>query len=125
MAKIITIEWEGKEYTLNESEAFLAADAIEGILTIGELIQMRADGDKIRFVKLAQCYSALLSEVGLSVPATKIRQGFLDSIKNKPAEQKLAAAVAAMDMLMEIIMDGAPSDDGGAKEPGNDSALAS
>ncbi len=125
MGKIISLKWKGESYTLNENEAFLAADAVEDVLTLGELVAMRNDGGKIKFAKLASAYSALLSEAGCDAPAMEIRKAFTEAMKGRSKGFKLELAVEAIDQLILILMDGAPVDDAGDKKPKNESESAS
>jgi len=111
MGKIITLKWDGEEYTLNETEAFLAADAVEEFLTLGELVEMRSDGNRIRFAKIAQAYAAMLSEAGCRVSAQQVHRAFTDALKSDKPQDRLTMAVQAIDWLIMVVMDGSPSDD--------------
>lgn len=119
MAKVISLKWNGEEYTLNEKEAFLAADAVEDVLTLGELVAMRADGSKIKFAKLSSAYAAMLMEAGCKVDPVDIHKAFTDRLKGKDEGFKLEMAVEAIDWLILVLMDGAPESDEGDKEGKN------
>ena len=115
MARVITVEYGGKEYTVNETEVFTVCDAIEDVVTLGELVGMLNDPNKIRFAKLAAAYAALLREVGAPVDARTIHDDFRTALNGKGGVGKAQEAIAS---IMAILMDGAEPPEGD-KEPGN------
>ncbi len=117
MPKVIGVEYGGKEYTINENEVFTVCDAIEDVITLGELAVMMQDSRKIRFAKLAEAYAALLREVGAPVDARKVHKDFRNALTGD-TKSGVTMAQEAMAGLINILMDGAePSE--GDKEPGN------
>jgi len=123
MPKVIGLEYDGKEYTINENEVFTVCDAIEDVLTLGEMAEMMQDSRKIRFAKLASAYAALLREAGAPVDAQKMHREFRQSLTGNAANG-VAKAQEALAGLVNILMDGAePSE--GDKEPGNGKKAAS
>lgn len=112
MGKVITITWNSEEYTLNENEAFLAADAVEDVITVGELVEMLQSMRNVRFAKLAMAFGALLREAGASVSDKEIHDEFKAALSNAPQAEKMALARKAMLNLVGVIMDGAPSEGG-------------
>ena len=123
MAKVIGVEYGGKEYTINENEVFSVCDAIEDVLTLGEMAEMMQDSRKIRFAKLAAAYAALLREAGASVDAKKVHKEFRQSLTGN-AVDGVAKAQEALAGLVNILMDGAEPAEGD-KEPGNAKKAAS
>jgi uncharacterized protein YerC len=117
MAKVVTIKWRGETYTLNEEEVFLAADAIEDVLTIGELSRMLSSPRDIRFVKVAKCYAAMLKEAGASVTAREVHSEFMKAKNGSNGTELRLVAMQSCTMLLEILMDGAPmSKEGGEQQ---------
>ena len=115
MVKVIGVEYGGKEYTINENEVFSVCDAIEDVITLGDLVEMMKDPKKIRFAKLAAAYAALLREVGAPADARAIHNDFRAALNGKGGVGKAQEAIAS---IIDILMDGAePSE--GDKEPGN------
>lgn len=106
MAKLISVEYDDKEYTINENEVFTVCDAIEDVLTLGEMAQMMQDSRKIRFAKLAEAYAALLREVGAPVNAQKIHGEFRSALTGD-AKGGVIKAQEALAGLINILMDGA------------------
>lgn len=126
MAKIVTLTWKGEDYTLNENEAFLAADAVEEFITLGELFKMRTDGNRIRFAKVAQAYSAMLGEAGCRVTPQEVHKAFTDAMKSEDAAGKLQMAIQAIDWLIMVLTDGANAGDAQEdKEQKNEGTSAS
>lgn len=121
----LEITWNGKDYVIGEDDIFLAADAVENVVTVGELVQMRTDGNKIRFVKLAQAFAALLREAGCNVTDRQVHKAFTDGLKNADPKSKLEVATQAIDRLLFILFDGAPEPTGEGKKSGNEPAPAS
>ena len=116
MSKVITIKWQGETYTLNEEESFLAADGIEDILTIGQLSAMLSDPRNIKFVKIARCYAVMLNEAGASVKAKQVHNEFM-KVKSESDGAKLRlVAMQACATLLEILMDGAPTNKEGGDQ---------
>lgn len=116
--KVITLEYAGKEYTINEDEVFLACDAVEDVLTLGEMAEMMQDARRIKFSKLADAYAALLQEAGASVNRKQIHKQFRAAL-SKGADGGLMAAREALAQLINVLMDGAETGEGD-KEPGNE-----
>lgn len=113
MGKVITIKWQGETFTLNEEEAFLAADGIEDILTIGQLSAMMSDPRNIKFVKIARCYALMLNEAGASVKPKQVHNEFMKAKANSGGTELRLVALKACSTLLEILMDGAPTNEEG------------
>ena len=122
MSGRILIEWDGRTYTIPEDEAFAAAEAVEEVVTLGEL----SDG-KMRLTKVAKGYSALLRHCGAVVPPEavhrKLVQAMADYIQggkaDKAAAEKLVILTATQSLLA-VIMSGAGALDlggGASKNP--------
>jgi hypothetical protein len=123
MSKIISVEYDGKEYTINENEVFSVCDAIEDVLTLGEMAEMMKDSRKIRFARLAAAYAVLLREVGAPVDTKKIHSEFRSALTSD-ARNGVIKAQEALAGLINILMDGAdPSEED--KDQGNSGKAAS
>lgn len=121
MPKVIGIEYGGKSYTINETEVFTVCDAIEDVITLGELAAMIHDPRKIRYAKLAAAYAALLREVGAPVDPRAVHNDFRKALSGNGLDG-VEQARAVMDGLISILMDGSEPSEGapkGDKEPGN------
>lgn len=116
MGKVITIKWQGETFTLNEEEAFLAADGIEDILTIGQLSAMMSDPRKIKFVKIARCYAVMLNEAGASVKPKQVHNEFMKVKANSDGTELRLVALQACATLLDILMDGAPTSKEGGEQ---------
>jgi hypothetical protein len=106
--RVLELEWKGKPFTLNEDEAFRAADAVEDVVTVGELAAMRADGNKMRFAKLAMAYAALLREAGAQAQDREVHSMFMEALKDENSEDRTRIWLQAVDTLLMILMDGIP-----------------
>lgn len=115
--QVIGIKWAGVEYTINEDEVFLACDAIEGVMTLGELAEALQDPSKIRFARLAGAYAALLQEAGANVDRRDIHKAFRSEI-SLGAAGSMAKAREVIASLIAILMDGSELSQGD-KEPKN------
>ena len=115
--KVIGLTYGGKEYTINEDEVFLTCDAIEDVITLGEMAQMMQDTSKIKFAKLAAAYAALLREAGANVTAKQMHAEFRKALGGE-AKDGVIKAQEALAQLINILMDGADTPTGD-KEPGN------
>lgn len=120
--KEIKLKWQGKEASIPEAGVFLAADAVEEHVTVGELLQMRAQRGKIRFARLAIAYAALLQSAGIAAAPSEIHKEFTKALKSGAPADRLSFAVQAIDDLCIILMDGVEDlDDPEEDEPsGND-----
>lgn len=124
--KVITVEWGGQTGTINEREAFEAADAIEDHVTIFDLVHMMADPRNLRVAKLAAGYAALCKVAGIKADAQEIRKELASSLGSYISgdESAFAKVAAAIQPLYAILTDGAPVNQG-ETEPGNEEAPAS
>jgi hypothetical protein len=123
--KSIKLKWKGEEVTIKEDRAFEVADAVEEVITFGELVQMRAGGGNIRFTKIAKAYAAMLTEAGLPVSAREVHSEIMAMVRNAEKAEKLSMALEAIDWLLVILMDGAPEAEGEGDTEGNGQAPAS
>lgn len=120
MGKLITVEYEGKKYTINDNEVFSVVDAIEDVITVGQIATMLRDPNQIRFAKLADAYAALLSELGATVDRNKLLSQFRRELGTN-AIDGVSSARDKLTELITILMDTSEieSDGAGDKEPGN------
>jgi len=125
MGQVITLKWRGEEYTLNENEAFLACDAVEDIMTLGDTVEMLQGMGKMKFVKIARAYGALLREAGASVSDKEIHDEFKSALQTADKNEKLVLAKTALLTLIQIIMGDAPASSAEDKQPKNAKTSAS
>lgn len=114
MAKAVVLEWAGKSYTLTEDQAFEAGEALEEVITLSQLTAM---GANIKFFKLARAYSAMLAVIGVQAPPGAVHSAMMTQIKDLAGKAGATEDQAgrlfashAVQQLVEILMDGAPSD---------------
>jgi hypothetical protein len=105
--KQISIEWEGEEFTIDESEAFLLGERLEDIVTLPELALM---AQRPKFRKLARCYAEMLNFAGARVSAEKVHTVMMKEIKSAGKADQQIMVSTAIATLIEILMDGAPED---------------
>ena len=122
--KKLEITWKGETVTLKEDDVFIVADAIEQVVTLGELVAMNADGSAIRFTVLAKAWAAMLSELGIKVTAREVHREFMAAVRNAEPQEKMQLAGEALSWLVVVLMDGAPAPDpeddpGNAEAPGS------
>lgn len=122
--KQISIEWEGEEYTIHETEAFALGERLEDIVTLPELALM---GQRPKFRKLARCYAEMLNFAGARTSAEKVHAVMMAEIKGASSDQKQMMISTAIATLLEILMDGAPQEDTGdsKKKTSHSSEVAS
>lgn len=127
--KEIKLSWKDKEAVIPEDGVFLAADAVEDHVTVGELLQMRSQRGKIRFVRLSMAYAALLQSAGIFVTPSEIHKEFTKAIKGGDAKNRLTFAMRAIEDLCIILLDGVADldepDEGDRDAPGNEPTPAS
>lgn len=121
--KQINIEWQGEKFTIGEHEAFELGERLEDIVTLAELASM---AEKPKFRKLARCYAEMLNFAGARVTAEKVHSHMMNEIKGLDESKKTLIVAEAISTLIEILMDGAPTneepDDG--KKPSHSSKAA-
>lgn len=107
--KQISIEWEGEEFTIGENEAFALGERIEDIVTLPELALM---AQRPKFRKLARCYAEMLNFAGARTTAEKVHSVMMAEIKGASGDEKQMMISTAITTLIEILMDGAPQQEG-------------
>lgn len=122
---VIALEWKGETYTLNESEAFEAADAVEDIATYGELVMMLGDLRTIRYARLAKCYGILLREAGANVSDLEIHNEFKAAIRESKGVDIFKVSIEAINMLTKILVGDMPQSMKGDGDTKNEEAPAS
>ena len=117
--KAIKIEWKGQPLIITESETFELGEEIEEVITLNELAEM---ADKPKFRKLAKCYSIMINFAGGASTPAEIYSLMMDQIKGDSEATELLIA-EAVSTLIEILMDGAPADDGDDEKKPEPSSL--
>jgi hypothetical protein len=105
--KKITIEWRGKPYIITESEAFAVGELVEEIVTLGELSALAANP---RFRKIARVYGVMLRHAGAKATDEEVFSEMMDQIKAGGEGGEQLVVASALSALVEILMDGAPTD---------------
>jgi hypothetical protein len=126
----IKIKWNGREVTLTDDMAFQITDAVEDVMTFGQLVRMRSDSHNIKFAKLAKAYSAMLGAVGIKATDAEVYKAFAAQLRGDNGEtgvDRVEYAVQVLDWLIVTMLDGAPQGDGDADDgdEGNAQAPAS
>jgi hypothetical protein len=114
----IKIKWNDQEVTLTEDMAFQVTDAVEDVITFGQLVRMRSDSHNIRFAKLAKAYAAMLGAVGIKATAAEVYKAFAAQLRGDGGENgldRVGYAVEVLDWLIITMLDGAPQGDGDAE----------
>lgn len=111
----VKIKWDGKEVTLTPDMAFELTDAVEDVLTFGQLVQMRMDGANIRFAKLSKAYAAMLGAVGIKATPQEVYAVFAAQLRGEDGPDRIGYAVTVIDWLISAMLDGAPEGDGEAE----------
>lgn len=107
--KQIEIEWQGESFSISENQAFELGERIEEIVTLSELAQM---ADRPKFRKLARCYAEMLNFAGARVTPQQVHSKMMEELKGAGTTQKKIVVAEAIGVLIEILMDGAPQEDG-------------
>ena len=111
----LTINWDGKDYSVPEDQAFELIEAIEQHITLPELMMMIGTG-KPNFSALARPFYAMLTQAGvrnapslIELRRMLVAEGMANALNQsssaKPVTGNAMQAIAAM---IEILMDGAP-----------------
>jgi hypothetical protein len=116
----LTINWDGKDYTVPEAQSFELIEAIEQHITLPELMMMIGTG-KPNFSALARPFHAMLVQAGvrnapslLDLRRMLVAEGMANArTQAVGGEQITGSAMRAIAAMIEILMDGAP-DMGGA-----------
>ena len=114
MSRDLTVDWEGKEYRVPESEMFELIESIERQITLSELLAM-IGGGKPNFSALARPFHAMLTHAGVrDVPSMLdlrrmlVQEGFENlHAQSKGEKPKSQAAMDAIAAMVSILMDGA------------------
>lgn len=111
----LTINWDGKDYTVPEAQSFDLIEAIEQHITLPELMLMIGTG-KPNFSALARPFHAMLVQAGVRNPPSLIElrrmlvaEGMANALsKTGDAQPVTGNAMRAIAAMIEILMDGAP-----------------
>lgn len=120
----IVLKWRGEEYRIPDSRAFEAGAAVEEVVTLADL---QTFGQRPKFFMIAKAMGALLRFAGVKVSDAEVKREIDASIiraakAGADAEAaKEAFAVNAISQLMQVLFEGAPSEDDG-HAPGETSA---
>lgn len=111
---VITIEWNGKTGTINENEAFAAAEAVERHVGVFELSRMMVDPQAIRITAVAKAYADLCKVAGVPADAVDVRKAITDTLHSagdaRTRGKNMLGEVQKVIMpLYNILTDGAPS----------------
>lgn len=101
----ITLEWDGKSYSISENEAFEVGERIEEIVTLSELAAM---GEKPKFFKLARCYAEMLNFAGANVTPRSVHDRMMNEIKQFESSEQAQVIAGIVGSLIAVLMDGAP-----------------
>lgn len=124
----IKIAWKGKTYTIPESKAFLAGEAVEEVVTLAE---MASWGRHVRFHKLARAFAALAGVAGVRVTPEDVLKEMMAQLAKFAGNQEGAAelfAVRAIAQLQEVLVGALPEAMRAAAadgEPGKTAAASS
>jgi len=120
----IVLKWRGQEYRIPDSRAFEAGAAVEEVVTLADL---QSFAHRPKFFMIAKAMGALLRFAGVKVSDAEVKREIDASIikaasAGADAEAaKEAFAVNAISQLMQVLFEGAPTDDDG-DAPGETSA---
>jgi hypothetical protein len=121
----IVLKWRGQEYRIPDSRAFEAGAAVEEVVTLADL---QSFGTRPKFFMIAKAMGALLRFAGVKVSDSEVKREIDMSIlraaqAGADAEAaKEAFAVSAISQLMQVLFEGAPTEDEGGKPVGETSA---
>ena len=106
----INITFKDKTYSIPAYKTFQVADEVESIATLVEMSSWQANP---RFVKIAQCYGAMLRFAGAKVTDPEVHTEMMAQIKAAKTASLNAADLfhaQAVGALMALLMDGMPED---------------
>jgi hypothetical protein len=123
----IRMNWRGEAFVIPASKAFEVGEAVERIVTLGEIGSWR---EKVPFYTVARAYATMLRFAGAKVTDGEIHAEIMANLQAAgkarvagdpdPAE---IAGMMAMNALVACLMGGAPpSDDPEADAPGKTTA---
>jgi hypothetical protein len=112
----IEMEWKGRQYVVPENRAFELGEMVEDIITLAELPEFAA---RPKFRKIARVYGAMLRFAGAKCTDEEVHSAIMAEIKTGSERQELATR--AITMLVDVLMDGAPTN-GGAETGKKESA---
>lgn len=109
----INLSFKGETYTIRDDQAFEAAEAVEDVMTIPEIVAMQAAP---KFTKIARCFGAMLRFAGVKVSDREVHQEMMREISAMEgdadvSEAKELLAAQAIAALLSVLMDGAPEGD--------------
>ena len=126
--KVISIEWNGQKGTINENEAFEAAEAIEDHVTVFELYGMLQDHKSLKIAQIAKAYAALCRVAGIKAEPKDVASALRQALRStkKGEDGFWSQVMGVVNPLLNILTDGAPEGESGEdKDPGNAKKAAS
>lgn len=111
----ITLNFKGETFTIEENRAFEAAEAVEDVMTIPQIVAMQ---DNPKFTKIAKCFGAMLRFAGAKVSDADVHKEMMREISSLEANEDASQAeeilaTRALGALLEVLMDGAPEAESG------------
>ena len=105
----INLSFRGVDYVIPAARAFEVGEAVERIVTLGE---MAAWGSKVPFFTVAKCFAVMLNLAGAKVTKEDvIGQIMADLNAGSDGKTTGASAVQAVQALAACLMGGAPPSD--------------
>jgi predicted secreted protein len=112
----IILKFRGQEFSIPDSRAFEAGEAVEEIASLMEVSSWHR---RPKFHKMARCVGALLRMAGSKASDREVHADMMAGFSAGNAAEHLGA----LNMLLSVMMDGAPEAKGGA-EPGKPQAAS-
>ena len=121
MIERIELKWGDRSGSIAPDQAFAAAAVIEDHTTVFELQSMMQDVRSMRPTRIAPAYAALLRFSGIPATQEEVWTHLSSALKTKAGAPALAEYAKVVNMMMIILMDGAPAQDAPSEEPAGNS----
>lgn len=104
----IKIAWKGEAFSIKETDVFELGEQIEDIISLADLAKMAKAPN---FRRIARCYAVMINFAGGHVTAKEIHSEMMVHLKAAGEGDKMALITSAITTLLEILMDGAPTEE--------------
>lgn len=104
----VTLEWDGKTYTVPSNRVMRAIAVVEDYVTLKELSEYAQDTGSAKFAKLMMAYAALLQFAGAKVQDDEIYFKMLKEVRRATTAEEAAVTqviiVSAINGLLGLML---------------------
>ena len=106
----VEVIWKEQKLTIADHEIFALGEKIEDIVTIPEVAAML--NGRVKTNKLARCFATIINFAGGRATPEEVKKVMIAELQ----EEKSNAALGAVTAILQILLDGAPTDGAAAED---------